>query len=65
MFNFSTLLEAVHGGSSHDWANTLILLMIWWSSRGIKSEIKQFKINFEVRLKKIEDHIWPPQKENP
>lgn len=61
MFDFSTLVD-FKNSSAHDWMNTFILAGIWLSSRGIKSEIKQFKNNFEARLKKIEDHIWPDLK---
>lgn len=64
MFDFSQILDMLKLEPGHGLVQSLLLFMIWLSSRGLKKELVElksslleFKIHNEDRFKHIEDRL--------
>lgn len=64
MFDFSQVLELMKLEPGHGLIQSLLLFMIWMTSRGLKKEVialkdglTDLKVNHEVRFEKIEGRV--------
>jgi len=64
MFDFDSIIELLKVEPGHGFIQSILLAMIWWSSRGVRKEIHQLgenftdmKSNHELRLNNIEGRL--------
>jgi len=64
MFEFDQIIELLKVEPGHGMTQSVLLFMIWWSSRGVKKEIASLKkvldavqAVYETRFSKIEGRI--------
>lgn len=64
LFDFNQVIDLLKVEPGHGLIQSLLLLMIWWSSRGVKKEImalrdsvQEVKLHVEDRFKTIEARL--------
>ena len=55
MFDLSLITELLKVEPGHGFVQSILLAMIWWSSRGVRKEIRSLHDGFD--LKKVEDEM--------
>ena len=57
MFDFSQVLELLRVEPGHGLVQSILLTMIWWTSRGMRKDLADVKAEHSIRFAKLEGRV--------